>query len=73
MVVAAAGKLLVTAGEVSPPFRLSQRLRRPGQPAVEAAGKQEKVFERATEIRSPCVIFIGEEELASGTFSLRSL
>lgn len=73
VVVAAAGRLPVKVGELSPLFSLVERLRRLGIPAVEAAGKQEKIFERAAAIKSPCVIFIGEEELATGTFSLRTL
>lgn len=73
VVVAAAGKLPVNEGETSALFGLVERLRRRGLPVVEVGGKQEKVFERATAINSPCVIFIGEEELTSGVYSLRML
>jgi histidyl-tRNA synthetase len=73
VVIAAAGRLPVKEGEPSPLFSLVERLRRRGLPAVEATGKQEKVFERANSMKSPCVVFIGEEELKSGTYSLRTL
>ena len=73
VVVAAAGRLPVKVGEPSPLFSLVERLRRLGLPAVEATGRQEKVFERANAIASPVVVFIGQEELQSGRYSMRAL
>lgn len=73
VVVAASEKLLVNEGQVSPLFGLVERLRRLGLPAVEAGGKQEKVFERATAIKAPCIIFVSQEDIANGTYSLRTL
>ncbi|MEO8276422.1 MAG: histidine--tRNA ligase [Thermoanaerobaculia bacterium] len=59
VVVTSSEKLLVKDGELSPVFALVERLRRSGVPAVEGAGKTEKILERALASRSPCILQIG--------------
>ncbi len=71
VLVAAAGKLPPAESGLSPLFLVAERLRREGLPAIEATGKRDRVLERANAAGSPAVVFLGEEELASGTYSLR--
>jgi histidyl-tRNA synthetase len=71
VVVAATEKLSIDEGELSPLFGLVERLRGLGIPAVEGAGKQEKVYERATAMQSPAIVYVGER--TDGTFNVRLL
>lgn len=73
VVVAAAEKLPVKEGGLSPIFALVERLRRLGIPAVEAAGKQEKVYERAVSMQAPAIVYAGERGLEDGTYNVRIL
>lgn len=73
VVVAAAEKLSVKEGDFSPLFGLVERLRRLGLPAVEAHGKPERVFERASAIKAPCVLLVSNSDLAAGRISMRNM
>ena len=73
VVVAAAGKLSVNEGELSPLFGLVERLRRLGIPAVEGAGKQEKVYERAVAMQAPAIVYTGERGPGDGICNVRIL
>ncbi|MGE5234692.1 MAG: histidine--tRNA ligase [Acidobacteriota bacterium] len=73
VVVAAMGKLPAPADGVAPLFALIEELRRAGIPTVEGSGKGGKLFEAAERQRSPYVVFLGEQELADGTLTLREL
>ena len=73
VVVAAAEKLSVNEGELSPLFALVERLRRSGIPAVEGAGKQEKVYERAVAMQAPVILYVGGDKAGSTGLNLRFL
>jgi histidyl-tRNA synthetase len=52
---------------------LLEELRAAGVPCREASGRGGKLFELAESLGSPAVVFVGEDELASGSLSLRLL
>ncbi len=59
-------------GAVPPTFALAEELRRHGIAAVDAAGRSGKaLYAYADQLASPCLVFVGEEELAAGTVKLR--
>jgi histidyl-tRNA synthetase len=73
VVVAAAERLPVREGELSPLVSLVERLRRAGIPTVEGAGKHDKVYERAVAIQAPAIVYVGEQDLRIGRFPVRLL
>jgi histidyl-tRNA synthetase len=73
VVVAAAGRLPVGESGVSELTTLVEELRQQGLPAVEASGRQDKVFAFAEAQRSPVVLFLGEEELKQRSISVRDM
>lgn len=73
VVVAAAEKLPVREGEVSALFGLVERLRRLGIPAVEATGKQDKIYERALAMQAPAIAYVGGQGESGSRLTLRIL
>ncbi len=73
VVVTAAEKLSVNEGELSPLFAVVERLRRAGIPAVEGAGKQEKVYERAVAMQAPVILYVGGDKAGRTGLNLRFL
>jgi histidyl-tRNA synthetase len=73
VVVAAAEKLSVKEGGLSPTFGLVERLRRLGIPAVEGSGKRDKIHERALAMQSPAIVSVGELGPEGASFDLRIL
>ncbi len=73
VVVTGSEKLSVKEGQLAATFGLVERLRRLGIPAVEGAGKQEKVYDRAVAMQSPAIVYIGERGSDDGTCNVRIL
>ena len=73
VVVTGSEKPPVKEGELAPLFGLVERLRRLGIPAVEGAGKQEKVYERAVAMQAPAIVYLGERGAGDGTCNVRIL
>ena len=73
VVVTGSERLPVKEGELAPLFGLVERLRRLGIPAVEGAGKQEKVYERAVAMQAPAIVYLGERGAGDGTCNVRIL
>ena len=73
VLLAAAGRLPATADGVSLLSMRAERLRQAGLPVVETAAKPPRVFELAASLRSPVVLFLGEDEIASDTVAIRDL
>ncbi|MEO7793793.1 MAG: histidine--tRNA ligase [Thermoanaerobaculia bacterium] len=73
VVVTGSEKLPVKDADFSPIFGLVERLRRSGIPAVEGAGKQEKVHDRAVAMQSPAIIYVDDRGPGDGTCSVRIL
>ena len=73
VVVTGSEKLSVKEGDLAATFGLVERLRRLGIPAVEGAGKQEKVYDRAVAMQSPAIIYIGERGPGDGACNVRIL
>jgi histidyl-tRNA synthetase len=71
VVVTGSEKLAAGEGDLAPLFGLVERLRRLGIPAVEGAGKQEKVYDRALAMQSPAIVYLGER--GDGTCNVRLL
>jgi histidyl-tRNA synthetase len=71
VVVAAAGRIPTAEDGVSELSKLAEELRREGLPAVEASGKQDRVFEFAKSISAPLIAFLGEEEIRNRDLSVR--
>jgi histidyl-tRNA synthetase len=77
----AAGPVLVvtigkdfSAGEAgSPVLGLLEELRGNGVPCQEASGRGGRLFELAEKLGSPAVVFLGEDEIAAGTLSVRTI
>ncbi|KAB2964814.1 MAG: histidine--tRNA ligase [Thermoanaerobaculia bacterium] len=53
--------------------RIVERLRDAGVPALEASARGGRLFEVAESLGSPWVVFVGEEELAEGSYSIRDV
>lgn len=73
VVVTGSEKLPAREGALGPTFGLVERLRRLGIPAIEGAGKQEKVYERAVAMQSPAIVYIGERGPGGGACNVRIL
>ncbi len=61
------------AGGVTPQFAAIETQPRAGVPAIEGVGRGGKLFEQAEKLGSPAVVFLGEDELRDGTYSVRDL
>ena len=53
--------------------RIVERLRSAGIPAIESSARGGRLFELAERLGSPFVVFIGDEELAEGSYSVRNV
>ena len=73
VVVTGSEKLPAREGALGPTFGLVERLRRLGIPAIEGAGKQEKVYDRAVAMQSPAIVYIGERGPGGGACNVRIL
>ncbi len=73
VVVTGSEKLPAKEGALGPTFGLVERLRRLGIPAIEGAGKQEKVYDRAVAMQSPAIVYIGERGPGGGACNVRIL
>jgi histidyl-tRNA synthetase len=73
VVVTGSEKLPAREGALGPTFGLVERLRRLGIPAIEGAGKQEKVYERAVAMQAPAIVYIGERGPGGGAYNVRIL
>jgi histidyl-tRNA synthetase len=73
VVVTGSEKLPAREGALGPTFGLVERLRRLGIPAIEGAGKQEKVYERAVAMQAPAIVYIGERGPGGGACNVRIL
>ncbi len=73
VVVTGSEKLPVKAGALAATFGLVERLRRLGIPAVEGAGKQEKVYDRAVAMQSPAIVYVGERSSGAAAYDVRIL
>jgi histidyl-tRNA synthetase len=72
VLVAPAGKA-TAEGVAAAVLALLEELRAAGIPAQEASSRGGKLFELAESLGSPAAVFLGEEELAGGTLSVRTL
>ncbi len=73
VVVTGSEKLPVKDGALAATFGLVERLRRIGIPAVEGAGKQEKVYDRAVAMQSPAIVYVGERSSGAAAYDVRIL
>jgi histidyl-tRNA synthetase len=53
--------------------RLAEELRSEGLPVVEATGSKERIYSFASQMRSPVIIFLGEDEIRDKRISVRNL
>jgi histidyl-tRNA synthetase len=53
--------------------RIVEDLRREGVPAIEGGARGGKLFELAEKLGAPAIVFVGEDELAEGTLSIRDV
>jgi histidyl-tRNA synthetase len=53
--------------------RLVEKLRGEGIPAIESSARGGKLFELAEKLGSPYVVFVGDDELAEGAYSIRDV
>lgn len=74
VVVGRIGKASIEGGGPSDALALAERLRGRGIPAVEVSGgKAAKAFELAEKLGSPAVAFLGDDEIAAGTVTVKLL
>jgi histidyl-tRNA synthetase len=52
---------------------LLEDLRSAGVAAQESSGKGQRLFQQAESLGSPAVVFLGEDELAAGMLSVRTM
>jgi histidyl-tRNA synthetase len=61
------------AGAEAEVLALLEELRSAGVPCQESPARGGKLFEQAEALASPAVVFLGDDELAAGTLSVRTL
>ena len=73
VLVAMAGKASTDGRIETGMMALLEELRSLGVPCQEASAKGGKLFELAESLGSPAAVFLGEDEVAAGTLSVRTL
>jgi histidyl-tRNA synthetase len=73
VLVTFAGKASREGGADAALVGLLEQLRQAGVPSQEASARGGRLFDLAESLSSPAVVFLGEEELAAGTLSVRTL
>ena len=73
VLVSTLGKASSEGGARSALVGLLEELRSAAVPCQEAGGRGAKLFELAESLGSPAIVFLGEDELAAGTLSIRTL
>jgi len=71
VLVTAVGKASIEGGEGLELVGLLEELRAAGVPCREAGSRGAKLFDLAEALDAPAVVFLGEDELGSGSLSLR--
>ena len=73
VLVSIVGKAFSEGGAGAGVVGLLEELREAGIPCQEAAGRGSRLFDLAESLGSPAIVFLGEDELAAGTLSIRTL
>jgi histidyl-tRNA synthetase len=73
VLVSAMGKTSSEGGVGSAVVALLEDLRSAGVAAQESSGKGQRLFQQAESLGSPAVVFLGEDELAAGMLSVRTM
>jgi histidyl-tRNA synthetase len=71
VLVTAVGKASIEGGGGLELVGLLEELRAAGVPCREAGSRGAKLFDLAEALDAPAVVFLGEDELGSGSLSLR--
>jgi histidyl-tRNA synthetase len=73
VVVSRIGKASIEGGGPSDALAFAEPLRGAGVAAVEGPGKAAKAFELAEKLGGPAVAFLGDDEIAAGTVTVKVL